>query len=193
MDSVEEKKTGSERGVGRTGVLIVVLGVFLSAALVAAGLTFAVNAGDSSDKGDESGSAAGEGAGSMRDKNVAFAECLRKNGVPDYPDPDKAGTLRLEPGSKVNIDGAAYKNAERVCMKDAPPAGQRQGAPPAGAGEPRRPDPAKYVECMRKNGMPKFPKPDNRGMFTGVDLDSPEYKTAQKACEKLLPGPPPPS
>jgi hypothetical protein len=46
---------------------------------------------------------------------------------------------------------------------------------------------------MRDNCVPDFPDPTDDGINlngTGIDRDSPEFKSAEKACESLLPQPP---
>jgi hypothetical protein len=59
-------------------------------------------------------------------------------------------------------------------------------------------DPAAYSACMRKNGVANFPDPDSKGQIkvtsgmtasgkkTGVDTNSPQFATAQRACQGLL-------
>jgi hypothetical protein len=52
-----------------------------------------------------------------------------------------------------------------------------------------RGDPAKFVACMRKQGV-TLPDPGSQGAST-LDpklADSPRFKKAQKACRSLLPG-----
>lgn len=76
----------------------------------------------------------------------------------------------------------------------APPAGvlpSQTGAVPV----QNQPDVSKYITCMRKNGLPKFPEPNAQGMFTGIDTTTPAFKAAQKACAKTMPSgaPAPPS
>src|SRR5262245_41928942 len=49
-----------------------------------------------------------------------------------------------------------------------------------------------YSECMRKNGVPKFPDPDSQGHLAiqggaGLDPSSPQFKAAEKVCGRLLP------
>ena len=51
---------------------------------------------------------------------------------------------------------------------------------------------AKFAACMRSHGVPRFPDPTGQGGITidpsmGIDPDSPKFKTAQSACQKLLP------
>lgn len=53
----------------------------------------------------------------------------------------------------------------------------------------------RFSVCMRANGVPTFPdpKPVNGGMSLGIDRsmginpDSPQFKAAEKKCQKLLP------
>jgi hypothetical protein len=54
-----------------------------------------------------------------------------------------------------------------------------------------------FSQCMRSHGVPKFPDPqfDSNGntmLKIGKDVNpnSPQFKAAQKACSKLVPGSP---
>jgi len=49
---------------------------------------------------------------------VKYAECMRGNGVPDFPDPT-AGGLQLHgtPGSDLNPMNPTFQNAAKVCVK----------------------------------------------------------------------------
>jgi hypothetical protein len=59
--------------------------------------------------------------------------------------------------------------------------------------------PTKYSACMRSHGVGNFPDPDSQGHIkitsgvgpggqkTGVDVDAPQFKRAQRACQKLQP------
>jgi hypothetical protein len=60
-------------------------------------------------------------------------------------------------------------------------------------------DPTKYSACMRNHGISNFPDPDSKGRIkitsgasaggkkAGVDVHSPQFDRARKACDKLLP------
>jgi hypothetical protein len=50
----------------------------------------------------------------------------------------------------------------------------------------------KFSACMRSHGVPNFPDPNGQGSITfgssdGIDPGSPQFQSAQKACQKLLP------
>ncbi|MFG3341623.1 hypothetical protein [Glycomyces sp. NPDC048151] len=52
-----------------------------------------------------------------------------------------------------------------------------------------------YSACMRENGVPDFPDPEQDGegvrlgLPQGIDPESEEFKAAEEACEDLQPGP----
>ena len=111
---------------------------------------------------------AGTGAGSSggtnainRDQAVKFAECMRKNGVREFPDPDASGSLTIDQianRSSLDTDSATFKQASTAC-KDLQPAGftgqRRNAAQQASA--------IKFAQCIRDNGVTDFPDPDPDG------------------------------
>nr|ADK54822.1 hypothetical protein [uncultured soil bacterium] len=195
--AAEGRNAGRQRRLSRVGSLAV--------AVMVAGLMTGACSTDSSDKnGNTSNKAAppsaensqgspkensGENVGDnpKRAKAQAFVDCLRKNGVPDFPDPQPNGSILLDSNGGIDVQGATYKKAEAACKSLAPEGGR--AAPPPGG---KNTDIKKYVGCMRESGQPKFPDPD-KGGFRGVDTSTPEFKAAHKACEKFSPaGAPPP-
>jgi hypothetical protein len=94
---------------------------------------------------------------SPREQGVAFAECMRDNGVGDFPDPDASGSLSIDGvvnGTSLDPDSAAFQNALVAC-KDLEPPGfmgfERTPEQQLGAIE--------FARCMRDNGVPDFPDP----------------------------------
>ena len=50
-----------------------------------------------------------------------------------------------------------------------------------------------FSRCMRAHGVPSFPDPSSSGLgfqfrVTGVNPDSPQFRSAQQRCGSLLPG-----
>ncbi|UGS34267.1 hypothetical protein [Capillimicrobium parvum] len=108
--------------------------------------------------GCSSGSTAGttENA-SHQDKAVRFAQCMRDNGVGEFPDPVASGGLTIDGvlnGSSLDPSTPAWKKAIGAC-KDLQPAGftghERSAAEQDNA--------LKFARCIRENGVKDFPDP----------------------------------
>jgi hypothetical protein len=77
-------------------------------------------------------------------------------------------------------------------------AGSSNPASDTGAGSPggsARSTALAYSECMRSHGIKSFPDPNSQGGISisgrpgsGIDPNSPQFKAADQACRKLLPG-----
>jgi hypothetical protein len=92
-----------------------------------------------------------------QEKAVRFAQCMRKNGVGDFPDPDASGELTLDGvlnGSSLDSDGATWKAAVAAC-KDLEPSGFT-GRTRTGS---RQQAALRFAQCIRDNGVTDFPDP----------------------------------
>ena len=116
---------------------------------------------------------------------VAFAQCMRTNGVPNFPDP-QSGHSSLPQG--IDPNSAAFKAANDKCKQYL---GAEQGNTPPRQDKWSVSDKLKYAQCMRDNGLPSFPDPDKNGGLepfgNGIDPNSTQYKNAEKACSKYGP------
>ncbi|MHB8647790.1 MAG: hypothetical protein ACYDAR_18575, partial [Thermomicrobiales bacterium] len=68
--------------------------------------------------GTATGSSGGAVAAATREQAVKFAECMRKNGVREFPDPDASGQLTIDAianGSSLDTNSAAFKQAISAC------------------------------------------------------------------------------
>ena len=130
-------------------------------ALAAVALLAVLGAGCGSDAPSATGTATARSTAkepaTTQEKAVRFAECMRKNGVGDFPDPDASGELTLDGvlnGSSLDPDGAAWKAAIAAC-KDLEPSGftghTRTGGQQQAALE--------FAQCIRDNGVTDFPDP----------------------------------
>jgi hypothetical protein len=121
---------------------------------------------------------------------VAFSACMRKHGLPNFPDPKAvAHGYGLTIGSENGIDpnSPQFKNAQRVCKKLLPNGGTT--SPQERAKQLQ--EALKYASCIRAHGMPDYSDPkavSGGGIEMGEAPDSPQFKSAQKACGHFLPG-----
>lgn len=121
---------------------------------------------------------------------VAYAQCMRSHGIPDFPDPNANGnfTIQAGPGSDLDPSSPAFQSADNACKAFKPVASAAQK-------QQRRAQMLKHSQCMRSHGIPDFPDPNADGSIMisghpGSDLNpnNPTFQAAQKACQSLLPG-----
>jgi len=118
-----------------------------------------------------------------------FSACMRKHGVPSFPDPNSQGVISINSGMGIDPGSPAFTSARNVCSKLLPNGG--------------RPTPAQIAQqqqkllafsaCMRAHGLKDFPDPSGGGLrlsvHPGSDLDptNPTFQRAQQACRKYMP------
>jgi hypothetical protein len=138
----------------------------------------------------------GSSSGSSKAADArAFSACMRKNGVPSFPDPNSRGglTINAGPGSGLNPNSPQFKHAQSACSKYLPNGGKVDPAAQAKALKAA----LKFSACMRAHGIANFPDPQTSGggislmlkRGSGLDPQSPQFKAAQRACQNELPGP----
>lgn len=126
---------------------------------------------------------------------LQFSECMRKNGVPNFPDPSSSGGISIGPSMGLNPNSAQFRAARSKCQKLLPNGGRPSQAQIAKA----EASALAFSKCMRAHGLPNFPDPqfDTSGGGIGIriggkggglDPGSPIFQRAQKACQNDLPG-----
>jgi ubiquitin len=146
-----------------------------AAPILAAVSLLAAGCGSSSHHGKSSGD---------RDQALAYAQCMRKNGVPDFPDPNAQG--RLRGAGHEQQDDPQFRAAMEACRDLAPGGEHEQLADPAFVEQMRE-----FSQCMRENGLPDFPDPDAQGRLRGAgheQQDTPQDRAAMEVCRGKLPG-----
>ena len=166
-----------------------------AAALIAVGMFAAACSKDNAASpgvarlSSSSASATSSASGSAHGSMLAYSRCMRSHGITDFPDPSGKGEIAIEghPGSDLDPKNPQFAAADRACKPLLP----NHGQPPPGAKQAA----LKYARCMRSHGIPDFPDPQANGGLTigarpGSDLDpnNPQFKRADKACRKYLPG-----
>ena len=118
-----------------------------------------------------------------------FSACMRKHGLPSFPDPDSQGLIKIDSGTGVDPSSPAFKSAQTVCSKLLPNGGQPTPAQIAQAQQKL----LAFSACMRAHGLKDFPDPTDGGLritvHPGSDLDqnSATFQKAQAACQKYMP------
>jgi hypothetical protein len=103
----------------------------------------------------ETGTGTGTGTGTDqpagdRDQGVKFAECVRENGVSDFPDPDASGDYDYG----VSVSPEVWTKAVDACKDLQPPGTLSSQRTPE-----QQEQGLEFARCMRGNGVPDFPDP----------------------------------
>jgi hypothetical protein len=117
--------------------------------ILAAVVLFASGCGGSDDTSD---------ASTAESKAVKFAQCMRENGVAEFPDPGASGELTIYEvvnGSSLDTEGAAWQGAMDAC-EDLQPSGFT-GDENVTADE--RALRLEFAQCIRDHGVTDFPDP----------------------------------
>jgi hypothetical protein len=85
-----------------------------------------------------------------QEKGVKFAECIRGNGVSDFPDPDPSGDFDYG----VSVTPAVWKQAVDACKDLQPP-----GTLSADRTPEEQDASLRFARCMREHGVEDFPDP----------------------------------
>lgn len=92
----------------------------------------------------------GDKTAAARTQGVKFAECIRRSGVSDFPDPDASGEFVYG----VSVSGAVWHNAVEACKSLQPP-----GALSAQRSPEQQKVGLQFAQCIRDNGVKDFPDP----------------------------------
>jgi hypothetical protein len=159
--------------------------------LVAVAVIALIGAGCSDEPAENGGAA---NANADDEIAVKFAECMRDNGVKEFPDPDASGELTIDGivnGSSLDTSTPAWETAIAACKDLQPPGftGHKRSA--------EQQDYAlRFAQCMRENGVEDFPDPTPDGpLIDTTRIPSaagrgasaiPGFKAAQEKCSDVL-------
>ncbi len=171
--------------------------------LAAVGAALALGACGSSDDGGGPSSTSSK-QDTAFDGALKFSKCMRDHGV-DFPDPQRVGSGGIKiTGRNINPNDPKTKAAQNACQKYMKVGGGETADP---AKRAKLQEAAlKYARCMRQHGV-DMPDPQlGKGGLTfqahsgsgkpsgssggptrlGANPDSPQFKTADKACHQFL-------
>jgi len=117
---------------------------------------------------------------------LAYSDCMRSHGLPNFPDLHGQGNLpSLE---ALGVSKQTWAPADIACKHLLPDGG---GAPQETAQQLRTQlaDALSFARCMRARGVTRFPDPTAQGQLTvemvqaqGIDLHSPVVLRAVQGC-----------
>lgn len=159
------------------------------AVATAAALALAAAGCGSSGPSSAGGHSSSRAAKSPEQAAYAYARCIRRHGVPSFPDPHVTAT----PGGGASVQqgvpasaglSPAIKAAQRACQHLQPGVGSGH----ASSGPPKSALLA-FARCLRAHGVTNFPDPNAQGQLTGqmlqaagVNLHAPAFLVAAKVC-----------
>jgi hypothetical protein len=184
---------------GQTGALF--FGAVLGCALLASACGGSPPAASVAQLGTTTTSRPAKGSSNDNGSPLAYAQCMRAHGVPDFPDPNAQGGFAFAGGPKsdLNPNSPAFQQANEDCQKFTPSTGPGSGPSPAQIAQAQA-QALEFSKCMRSHGVADFPDPVFHAGGGGISIsikagpgsdlspNSPTFQAAQTACQKLLPG-----
>lgn len=136
-----------------------------------------------------SGSNESEAAADAERPLLEFAQCMRANGVPGFPDP----TAQTDGSFGFERPRDASPEALDQALERCQAAAEAAGIPlaPGAAQDPAAQDAVlEFARCMRQNGVAEFPDPSPRGdfhdLFAGINPNAPRVQRAMQSCQSYL-------
>jgi hypothetical protein len=137
------------------------------------------------------GSTANDAVQTHQSGAVAFARCMRSNGVPNWPDPNSSGVFdksKLTP-QQLGASSSRVQTAQHSCNHLLPNGGS---GPTAAQVQQAEALSLRFAQCVRAHGVPNFPDPDSTGRIPdpaglGIDQGAPKFEAANRACGKYRP------
>jgi hypothetical protein len=117
---------------------------------------------------------------------LAFSQCMRSNGVPNFPDPQRfvGGNVKL-----TIHQLAPSQAALNACDHLLPTNGGTASQETAQQQRTQLADELSFARCMRNHGVTRFPDPTAQGELTvasvqaqGIDVHSQKILQAIQAC-----------
>ncbi len=119
------------------------------------------------------------------DAALVYAQCVRDNGYPEFPDPIPGRGIMLRRDQGMSFNDPRMLAAMEACQ-DLRPAGMAGGS--AGDPEETMEMQLEFAQCMRDNGVTEFPDPSpgGGGMIigseAGINPFSPTFLAAAQIC-----------
>ena len=163
--------------------------------LATAALVLAVAACGSSPSSSNSGGSSNPG-GSPGPSLLAFAQCMRSKGVPNFPDPQASGGDKFPSAQQLGVSDSQYQTAETGCQNLLPAGTDDQF--PAAEVQQLLVGMRVFSQCMRSHGVTNWPDPtvnsSGQPLFqvsadgiTRGQAHSQQMMATENECSHLLP------
>jgi len=140
---------------------------------------------------------------------VAYSACMRSHGVPNYPDPDRSGSLPKPDAHQFGVSNSQLQAAQQACQHLLPNMGGALSAEsvqecmqadhcPQNLVQQVLNEERRFAGCMRSHGVPNWPDPtiDSQGrpvFAISISKDGFNPYSAQvwargNDCSHLMPG-----
>jgi hypothetical protein len=123
--------------------------------LAAAALALMAAACGGSPSGPGRGGSANAGS-SANTHQLAYSQCVRSHGVPNFPDPDSSGGFNKATLSQLAAGNSQYQAATQSCAHLLPNGG---GGPTAAQVQQEWTGMLNFARCMHSHGEPNWPDP----------------------------------
>jgi hypothetical protein len=121
---------------------------------------------------------------------LAFSDCMRSNGLPNFPDPQHlaGGNLKLTI-HQLGADSPQLRAAMSACNRLLPANGGSGSQETAQQRRTQLADALSFARCMRSHGVARFPDPNPQGQLSvemvqaqGIDVHSPAVLRVVQRC-----------
>jgi len=137
------------------------------------------------------GSSSPESSASTQQKIVAYGQCMRTHGVPNFPDSGSGGSKEAVVRALKEVSNSQADAAQTACQRLQPGGGQPNQAQLA----QHLSDLLAFARCMRTHGIPNFPDPTSSGQVThemlanaGINVHQPAVLQGADACVSVTQG-----
>jgi hypothetical protein len=152
-----------------------------------------------------SGGSPNAGRSASSPSALAYSQCVRSHGVPDFPDPPSSGGIPKGSAQEFGVSSTQYQAAQTACQDLFPATGgsiqlcETTGDCPQAVVQQALNVMRKYARCIRAHGVPNFPDPttDSQGRpffdvsnagITPQYTHSALFESKDRECERLVGG-----
>jgi hypothetical protein len=142
--------------------------------------------------GSSSAGASSSPSGSVSNGPLAFSQCMRSHGIPNFPDPGSNGSVQKETAQQLGVSSSQYQAATSGCGQLLP--NSDQGGLSQAQIQQAWSGTRNFAQCMRSHGVSNWPDPLDDGtgspvfyLQNKIDASAPQIVTKIHACQHLIP------